>query len=182
MPESFPPQAKKRAATTEASEAPVPKVGKRAAGKAAAKGRVKQAAQAAEARHAAAEEAPVAETQEEAEAEASSGRFVFSLDGVVKRTDMVSKSACLDKRCDQCDGLTVQQCLEIEYVKKNGSIATYLMADLNYDVKAGRLRVIDGTIPSQKAETADEVQAEAGKKKAAGKAASKRGRPKKQPK
>merc|ERR1719162_2715326 len=39
----------------------------------------------------------------EAEADASSGRSLFSLDGVVKRTDMASKSACLDKRCDQCD-------------------------------------------------------------------------------
>lgn len=75
-----------------------------------------------------------------AEAKAS-----ISLDAKVKRTNVTSKSANLDKRCDKCDGKTVQDCLKLTYTKNNGDTAKYVMADLRYDVQAKRLEVIGGT-------------------------------------
>jgi len=72
-------------------------------------------------------------------------KITFPLDGKVKRTDVKSKSQYLDKRCDQCHGLTVHKCLELQYTKDSGVKAKYSLADLRYDVQAGRLEVVGGT-------------------------------------
>lgn len=69
----------------------------------------------------------------------------FPADATVRRTDVTSKASCLDKRCDQCDGLTVQECLKLSYKKANGDKASYSLADLRYDVKGRRLEVSGGT-------------------------------------
>lgn len=69
----------------------------------------------------------------------------FPPDAKVKRTKVTSKSPYLDKRCDQCDGLTVQECVGLQYAKSSGAKASYTLADLRYDVSAKRLDVVGGT-------------------------------------
>lgn len=77
--------------------------------------------------------------------------MAFPLDAKVKRLEAASKSAYLDKRCDACNGKNVQQCLEQLYSKANGEKAKYTLADLRYDVKAGRLQVVGGTATKERA-------------------------------
>jgi len=69
----------------------------------------------------------------------------FPLDAKVKRTTVTSKSPYLDKRCDKCDGLTVEGCLKLQYSNVKGEKVGYKLADLRYDVEANRLTVSGGT-------------------------------------
>lgn len=80
---------------------------------------------------------------------AAAGAF-FPLDAKVKRTKKESTSAYLDKRCDKCNGLTVEACLKLEYSKASGEKAKYTRADLRYDVQGGRLEVVGGTTAKEK--------------------------------
>jgi len=68
-------------------------------------------------------------------------KTAFPLNATVKRTDVEAKTECLGKRCDKCDGLSVAACLKLQYGKANGDKANYTLADLRYDVQAGRLEV-----------------------------------------
>jgi len=75
----------------------------------------------------------------------ATAKAAFPVDAKVKRIPTKSKSAYLDKRCDRCEGKTVQDCLKLQYTKANGEKANYTLADLRYDVGAKRLSVTGGT-------------------------------------
>jgi diketogulonate reductase-like aldo/keto reductase len=77
------------------------------------------------------------------------GKTAFAMDAIVKRTTVASKSVALDKRCDKCNGLPVQECLKLQYVKANGQKAKYTLADLRYDIQGKRLAVTGGTSPKK---------------------------------
>merc|ERR1740121_594058 len=68
-------------------------------------------------------------------------------DSILRRTATTSKSLCLDQRCDQCDGLTVEECLKLEYTKPNGEKAKYTLGDVRYDLQAERLQFSGGSVP-----------------------------------
>jgi len=72
-------------------------------------------------------------------------KTALPLDAKVKRTDVTSSSSYLNKRCDKCDGKTVQECLKLTYTKTNGEKAKYMLPDLRYDIQAKRLSLVGGT-------------------------------------
>lgn len=75
----------------------------------------------------------------------STTKGAFPPNAKVKRTAVASKSPYLDKRCDKCNGKTVEECLGLQYQKASGDKAKYTLADLRYDVQAKRLTVVGGT-------------------------------------
>jgi len=76
---------------------------------------------------------------------AGGAKAAFPLDATVKRIATSSRASCLDKRCDQCEGLSVADCLKLFYTKGSGEKAKYTLADLKYDVKGERLKVVGGS-------------------------------------
>jgi len=74
----------------------------------------------------------------------SSGKASFTPNAKLKRTAVKSKAAYLDKRCDRCNGKTVEKCIGMLYTKGDGEKAKYSLADLRYDVQGGRLSVVGG--------------------------------------
>ncbi|CAE7761927.1 unnamed protein product, partial [Symbiodinium sp. CCMP2456] len=57
------------------------------------------------------------------------------LDATIKRTEVTSSSGHLNKRSDQCDGLSVRQCLELKYRNAKGESVPYTRSDLRYDLQ-----------------------------------------------
>jgi len=77
---------------------------------------------------------------------AGGAKAAFPLDAKVKRISTLSKSPYLDKRCDQCEGLIVADCLKLSYEKASGEKAKYTLADLKYDVQSERLKIVGGSL------------------------------------
>lgn len=63
---------------------------------------------------------------------------------MVRRTDTAAKVPYLGKRCDACDGLTVKDCVGLEYKNSAGEKKKYTLADLRYDIKGKRLELVGG--------------------------------------
>jgi len=53
----------------------------------------------------------------------------------------VASVSYINSRCARCHGKKVGACLGMKYKDANGNEKTYNNADLQYDVKAGRLVV-----------------------------------------
>ncbi|CAJ1399416.1 unnamed protein product [Effrenium voratum] len=68
--------------------------------------------------------------------------LALPMDAKVKRTDVESNTAFHNKRCDQCDGLTVRQCLELQFKNAKGEKEKYKPSDLRYDLQAKRLELL----------------------------------------
>jgi len=69
----------------------------------------------------------------------------IAMDALVKRTDVKSKSTYLDKRCDNCNGRTVKDCLNLQYTDAKGAKTKYKLADLRYDISAKRIALTGGS-------------------------------------
>lgn len=64
------------------------------------------------------------------------------MNATVRRTDVTSPAAYMDKRSDQCDGLTVKECLQLKFKNKEGEKTNYKQSDLRYDLQANRLELL----------------------------------------
>lgn len=73
------------------------------------------------------------------------------MDATIKRTEVTSSSSHLNKRSDQCDGLSVRQCLELKYRNAKGESVPYTRSDLRYDLQHKRLELVGGSKASQPA-------------------------------
>lgn len=65
----------------------------------------------------------------------------FESSAVVKYTNKVAKSDCLNKRCSKLHLKTVADAMGMKYKGTDGVEKTYNMSDLTYDVNGGRLQV-----------------------------------------
>jgi len=65
----------------------------------------------------------------------------FAPSAVVKYTNKVAKSDCLNKRCSKLHLKTVADAIGMKYKGTGGVEKTYNMSDLTYDVNGGRLQV-----------------------------------------
>ena len=61
---------------------------------------------------------------------------------VISYTGKQSKAEYINRRCKQMDGKTVKQALASTYKNSSGKSVPYTQADLNYDMKGGRLTMV----------------------------------------
>eukprot|EP00434_Breviolum_minutum_P024252 symbB.v1.2.021415.t1/scaffold1848.1/size98926/4 len=80
------------------------------------------------------------------------------LTAMVRRTDVTSAAEYMDKRSDQCDGLTVKECLELQFKNKEGEKVSYKQSDLRYDLQAKRLELQVPEAPSSKSSSLVKVK------------------------
>jgi len=80
------------------------------------------------------------------------------LTAMVRRTDVTSAAEYMDKRSDQCDGLTVKECLELQFKNKEGEKVSYKQSDLRYDLQAKRLELQVPEAPSPKSSSLVKVK------------------------
>ncbi|CAK8999100.1 unnamed protein product [Durusdinium trenchii] len=64
------------------------------------------------------------------------------LDAKLKRTEVTSNASYMDKRSDQCDGLTVRESLTLQFKNASGEKVAYKKSDLRYDLQAKRLELV----------------------------------------
>merc|ERR1711957_414132 len=68
------------------------------------------------------------------------GKFTSS--AVVKYTNKVANSDCLNERCSKLHLKTIFDAIGMQYKGSSGDFKTYKMADLNYDINGGRLEIV----------------------------------------
>ena len=61
---------------------------------------------------------------------------------VISYTGKQSKAEYINRRCKQMNGKTVKQALASTYKNSSGKSVPYTQADLNYDMKGGRLTMV----------------------------------------
>eukprot|EP00930_Biecheleria_cincta_P039268 TRINITY_DN27008_c0_g1_i1.p1 TRINITY_DN27008_c0_g1~~TRINITY_DN27008_c0_g1_i1.p1 ORF type:complete len:442 (+),score=98.00 TRINITY_DN27008_c0_g1_i1:44-1327(+) len=74
----------------------------------------------------------------------------FPADQVIRRTEKRDAVDYINKRCDRLSGMTVSDALLTFKYEKAGKQLNYMISDLRYDVKAGRLVLDNGTAPRPK--------------------------------
>lgn len=61
----------------------------------------------------------------------------------VESTGKASTASYIMDRCKKCDGLTVEQCFNMDVLDRDGKARKYMLSDLRYDMNAGRLKMKD---------------------------------------